>query len=140
MTEEFSIGKTFKSGPLGQRDAVHAAVVLVKSEEDIYPGDSLIFTDSNFTTVESVRHPGPDGDYETDDDGERIEVVLQRQAIADPNVTDSYIKKGDLFWAFLIPGMTVGLRHVFEISGAAVKFEDSFESRANSQDSCRGCY
>ena len=141
MTEEFGIGKIFENGPLGQRDAVHAAVVLVSSPERVYPGDSLVFTDKAYNRVLPVRDPGPHEDYDEEDEGtENEDNSLKRQAVADPFVPTGSIKAGQLFWAFLIPGSTEGLRHVFEIKDNKETFADPFEPRANAQDSCRGCF
>ena len=82
MTEDFGIGKTFKNGPPGQRDAVHAAVVLVSSSERVYPGDSLVFTDKAYNRVVPVRDPGPReyGDEE-DEETEKEDNSLKRQAV-----------------------------------------------------------
>ena len=141
MTEEFGIGKTFKNGSPGLRDAVHAAVVQVSSESIVYPGDSLVFVDgTNYSKVNPIRDPGPQEDYECDEEGERIEEKLFRQAVADPFISTGSIPRGTYFWAFLTPNSTQGLRHVFEIIENKEEFADPFEPRANAQDSCRGCY
>lgn len=134
---EYKIGETYQSGPGGLRDAVHAAIILVSSEETVYPGDSLVFVEgTNFSKVNPIRHPGP----QEDDDGEVIEPTLERQAVADPFISSGAIEEGTYFHAFLIPGSTEGLRHVFEIKNVKEKFMDVFEDRANAQDSCRGCF
>ena len=105
------------------RDCHHVASILVKSEENLVPGqDIIVDTYGNATASTKVK----------------------RNAIVDPFIAP--FKPGTLFWALLEPSLVSSVHHNFKVEGVqephiAVPFSNDDE-RDNIESSwdCLGCY
>lgn len=108
---------------MGVLDAFHIPGMLVRSLQELWPGDRVRMSNTG-KTVLPVEDQG---------DGNFVAVV----GIIDPFLTQS-IAPGESVWMLFMPGQTNGLRHVFDIElkgvatvGRPPQMED---------DECRGCY
>lgn len=98
---------------LGYRDAFHCPAVLVQCIEDgdIAPGTALEFIDDDCLYV-------------------RVSTG-KAHAVADPFV-DGPIDPQEIFWAFLLPGVMMNLRHHFDVDQDGVNW-------SSYDDGCGGC-
>lgn len=114
---------------LGKRDAFHCPGIAVKCSHDITPGAKIVFMDKDLTRVSYAA-------------------TNKYHAIADPFLTESYVAAGTLFLAFPMPGATVGLRHVYDVTlpfevddYLAQDWNPAVETDDPDYDSeCAGCY
>lgn len=88
------VGKAESNGVPGKRDAFHVAAVLVRTWDNLKPGDSVVFDGYDFTRVAK-------SDPEN------------RHGIVDPFLKELDID--DLFWVLLEPELVDKLNHNFEI-------------------------
>lgn len=112
---------TLNAVELGQRDAFHVPAIQVFSEDEVSPGDCVVFSSYD-------------------------EVYLGKkescQAIVDPFLNGT-IKPGMRFWAWLMPGLVDNLIHSFSAKGVPEKpvpqskpyVPDPYEE----EDECSGC-
>lgn len=94
------LGEKIENMPLGSRDAVHVAVILVSCETNLFRGESVRFVDEAFTKVgrcnADVRH-----------------------GIADP-FSSVDIEPGKPFLVMLCPEVVGQLTHKFDVNVSAV--------------------
>lgn len=116
-----TLGKTNATDPIGQRDAIHVPVILVKATGKLKPGDRVRFLDITFTTVE------------------RAKSTETYHAVVDPFLDNT--NSGDHFAVILAPGMTRDLTHHYrvELPDAHVLEDVSVEFEEEEDDGCRGC-
>lgn len=105
------------TGVLGSRDAIHIATIMVRSYEDVRPGDKVVFDDSYFIAVSKAV-----GEY---------------HAIVDPFLAE--IKLGDAFLVFVKPDFINNLTHNYKVEIPG--YDDHGEAPYDDYDSCKqmGC-
>jgi hypothetical protein len=134
MTTAPRMGEVVKGAEfLGRRDAFHVPGILVHSVQELYPGESVRFMDSDLTQVVGAA-------------------LSERHAIVDPFLNGE-TEPGKLFWVLPIPGATSNLQHRFDVA-VQVDPEYTFDRNyrgegepgyATDADSeaaleCKGCY
>lgn len=115
------IGQIEVSGVSGRRDAFHVPAILVRSDENLRPGENIRFTDDTYTAVRSSGQS-------------------DRHAVADPFVKE--IPKGCAFWALLMPDLVSNLVHHFNLTTDVpvrpmVAPIDEYESQWDRDDNLR---
>jgi hypothetical protein len=115
----------------GKRDAFHVPGILVTSDQVLCAGDRVAFTDSSFSVVRRVLL------------GETPEAIVDPFLKSAITCSDFESTDRQLFWVFMMPGMTKNLTHHFEIVDVDNPPEPISEPESEDEDvwdTCRGCY
>lgn len=124
------LGEIVHADKVGERDAVHVPVVVVKCYEEVKPGDFVRFIDSDCEEVEVVSRDFAD-------------------AMVDPFLTNVQLDFCNVFRVLVLPGKTSPVRHVFDINGHALKHErnakmarglEELQRIRDEDDGCAACW
>lgn len=99
---------------IGSKDAFHVACVLVGSDDELKPGQGVMFTDTDFDFVRELK------------EGESPHAIVDPFLSGVENYDWNYDKA---FWVILMPGTTDGVSHNFKIN--VEKFDAEW--------CCKGC-
>lgn len=102
--ENLKIGRKQERFMVGERDAIHCAVICLEAGEDAFPGNHVYMMDDTRFGVLLEGH-SPVGVK----DPKSVRPVV---GCVDPFLRRP-VKKGEFVWVFLFPGSITSLRHVW---------------------------
>ena len=150
----YELGQIKPPETLNSRDAFHVPAVVMMATETLRPGDLVKFGEN----IPEREELDDDWDWEDRDDADDEEeektpqkltgayrVASEPHAVVDPFLPYN-VKKGQHFWALVMPDYVGKVTHHFETTFTPVK--DIAQDRTYSvedddgvlNDSCRGCY
>ena len=111
------LGASSNFNEVGQKDAVHMAIVTVMCHDTLRRGQPVRFIDETFQEVTTCEYQP---EY--------------RHGIADPFYPEEYIPSGTPFVVLLPPGTAGNLRHEYDL-----KFDDFPQPDYWDDGECRSC-